>query len=499
MGTTIDRNAERADGIQKRLNELAEQHSQADIARKTEFSRNNVSRYVNGTRMPIEFAAALVDGLGVNPAWLLKGEGTPYLSDINAGTQEMGGDLLALVDAMAAVNRMRLGSLNGKHHLGVLRELNETLKKHEDLRAKLNQHSRKIFLKLVDDVRVALKKRDMNRAENMLQALEQVSRLTDDDFLRAQYEGVQSHFHHYNGDAEAALPHQRRSFLSFLVNQQKLDEWTLPEAHNFVKVLTACWRLSEARRSARAANALTDNSVPVLEATAAQLDLELGDLQQGLDSLRRMIPLVDPDYAHNVEESLARGQLLEGSMTLPQAITFGGDYQSKWSRLAAWAAFSEREQDIELIAKQGIGAEQGRLDPEYVVAVHIMCLRQVMTEGGPEAAQRMLVHLENTDQKSDAVSRIREQAAVTQLFRLGGERKSALKHLENTQQMLDELDPEFTVQVELRFLHARNVLELAGKQTKSTAHQQMRAQAAEFVHEYKACGYHCLADLVEVL
>ena len=186
-------------------------------------------------------------------------------------------------------------------------------------------------------------------------------------------------------------------------------------------------------------------------------------------------------------------------MTLPQAVTFGGDYQSKWSRLAAWAAFSEREQDVELIAKNGIGAEAGQLDPEYVTAVHIMCLRQVLSEGGPEAAQRMLVHLENTDQKSDTISRIREQAAVTQLFRLGGERKSALKHLENTQQMLSDLDPEFTVQVELRFLHARNVLELIGKHTKNAAHQQMRAQAAEFVREYKARGYHCLTVLAEVL
>ena len=63
MSTAVDRNTERAEAILKRLSELAETHSQADIARKTEFSRNNVSRYVNGTRMPLEFGAALVEGL----------------------------------------------------------------------------------------------------------------------------------------------------------------------------------------------------------------------------------------------------------------------------------------------------------------------------------------------------------------------------------------------------------------------------------------------------
>ncbi|MCB9935972.1 MAG: helix-turn-helix transcriptional regulator [Planctomycetes bacterium] len=499
MTTDTDRNAERADAIQKRLTELAQQHSQADISRKTEFSRNNVSRYVNGTRMPIEFAAALVEGLGVNPAWLLTGEGTPYLSDISGGTREMAGDLLALVEAMAAVNRMRLGSLTGKHHLGVLRELNEALSKYEGLRANLNKHSRAIFLKLIEDTRAALMKRDLNRAETLLQALGQVSRLTDDDHLRAQYEGVQSHFHHYAGDSEAALPHQRRSYLSFLVNHGRFDEWMLPEAHNFVSVLHACSRLHEARRCARAAFAMTDNSAPTLEVAAATLDLELGDLQRGLDSLRRQLPLVPADYAHNVEHSLARGQLLEGSMNIHQAVTFGGDTEAKWSRLASWATFSERKEDLRLVAELGIGRRKGLLDPENVLAVQVSCLREVLAEGGATAAQRLLVHIENTQQKGDAVSRLGEQVLATQLFRLGGQRKQALKHLEHAQELIDSLDPELTPRVEVRALHARNVLLLLDDAPKAEAHQRMRRQAEAFVKDYFDRGYHCLKPLAELL
>jgi len=499
MNTATDRNAERADAIQRRLTELAQQHSQADISRRTEFSRNNVSRYVNGTRMPIEFAAALVEGLGVNPAWLLTGEGTPYLSDISSGTQEMAGDLLALVEAMAAVNRMRLGSLTGKHHLGVLRELNEALSKYEGLRANLNKHSRAIFLKLIEDARAALKKRDLNRAETLLQALEQVSRLTDDEFLRAQYEGVQSQFHHYAGNPEAAIPHQRRSFLSFLVKHSKFDEWMLPEAHNYVQVLTHAGRLHEARRAARASYAMSDGQSPTLEAAAATLDLELGDLQQGLDSLRRLIPRVPADYAHNLEHSLARGQLLEGSMTMAQAVTFGGDTEAKWSRLAGWAIFSEREADLQLVAKLGIGTARGQLDPESVQAVQISCLLEVLREGGATAAQRLLVHIENTQQKGDALSRISEQVLATQLFRLGGQRKQALKHLEQAQELIDNLGPELSARVELRLLHARNVLLLLEPATKSEVHQRMRRQAEALVKDLYARGYHCLKELAAQL
>ena len=495
MNTAVDRNVERAEAIQKRVAELAETHSQADISRKTEFSRNNVSRYVNGTRMPLEFGAALVEGLGINPAWLLTGEGTPYLSDISTGTENMAGDLLALVDAMAAVNRMRLGSLTGKHHLGVLRELSQTLKSHEDLRGKLNAHSREIFLKLIEDVRDALKRRDLNRAETLMQALEQVSRLTDDPFLRAQYEGAQSHFHHYNNDPEAALPHQRAVFASFLVHHSRFDDWMKPEAHNYVVVLEHCNRFVEARRVARASIEMCDGDHPQLQHVAATLDIELGDLQRGLNDLRRLIPLVDERYGYNLQQSLARGQVLEGSMTMPQAITFGGDLPAKWGRLAGTAVALEREADIELLLKQGVGTSGGKVSPENALAVHLSCLLEVMREGGGTAAQRLLVHLENTTQKQDDVTRFREQCMVAQLFRLGKQRKQALKHLRIASETWAGLGEGLLPPVEYRILHARNVLALVAADDKDADLQALRSAMQGFVQEYLGRGYHSLKEL----
>ena len=482
MNTATDRNAERAEAIQQRLNELAETHSQADIARKTEFSRNNVSRYVNGTRMPIEFAAALVEGLGINPAWLLSGEGTPYLSDVSAGTAEMAGDLLALVEAMGAVNRMRLGSLAGKHHLGVLRKLNDAMQDYERLRAELNKHSRKVFLKLIEEVREANVKRDLNRAETLLQAAEQVARLSDDIFLRSQLEGAISHFHHNAGEPEAALPHQKRSFFAFLLNQGEFDEWTRPEAHNYVIVLINAHRMREARRIARATVELCDGDNAEMQVLAASLDLELGDLQRGLNELRSLLPLMPTSYQRNVEYSLVRGQLLEGSMTMQQAAMFGGDGDPKWSRLAASAGAREDADDVAFVLKHGVG-KQG-MDAESLSAVYMSCLREVFEEGDETAAQRMLVHIENTPQKQDAGARFIQEAMVAQLFRLGGQRKQAQKHAQNAQALLDE-NPDLLPRIEFRILHARNALSLFKDSTAARA----------FVDDLLARGYHALREL----
>ena len=83
--------------LQERLQFLLSSHSQADIARRTETQRMNVTRYLRGTRVPAEFCVALVEGMGVNPAWLLTGEGNPYLADLSGATRSMASDMVQLV------------------------------------------------------------------------------------------------------------------------------------------------------------------------------------------------------------------------------------------------------------------------------------------------------------------------------------------------------------------------------------------------------------------
>ena len=62
--------------LRARLQQLAQTHSQAELARKTGFPPANVHRFLKAGKVPADFCEALVREFGVNPAWLLAGEGT---------------------------------------------------------------------------------------------------------------------------------------------------------------------------------------------------------------------------------------------------------------------------------------------------------------------------------------------------------------------------------------------------------------------------------------
>ena len=70
--------------IRERLRQLVKTRSQSDLARKTNTLVSTVNRYLKSTKIPGEFCTAVINGLGVNPAWLMTGEGTPFLADVSA-------------------------------------------------------------------------------------------------------------------------------------------------------------------------------------------------------------------------------------------------------------------------------------------------------------------------------------------------------------------------------------------------------------------------------
>ncbi|MCL4732125.1 MAG: helix-turn-helix transcriptional regulator, partial [Planctomycetes bacterium] len=215
MADTVNYDAESA-ALRARLAQLARGRTKAEIARKTGTSITNVARYLAGTRMPTEFSVAVIKGLGVNPAWWLVGEGTPYVADITAGTTAMAGNLLELVEAMSAVSRMRLGALAQKNHLKVLRELNDALGTYERLRDRLNQQSRGIFEQLLADLDRSLENFKVQPAAELLKAAQQVARLCDAPDLHRQLLVQQARYYYAQVDFERALACQRRLVMHLL-------------------------------------------------------------------------------------------------------------------------------------------------------------------------------------------------------------------------------------------------------------------------------------------
>ncbi|MEZ5991521.1 MAG: helix-turn-helix transcriptional regulator [Planctomycetota bacterium] len=281
------------DAIRERLRRLVDERSQSDIARRTGAQVAAVNRYVHGARIPGGFLAAAVRGLGVNPSWLLMGEGSPYLADVPEQTAALGENMLELVEAMSAVSRMLLGSLTGKHHLKVLRELNEALHAHERLREQINTQTRPVFQRILGDLEVALNKLDLERADDLRKAVDQLSRLCDDEPLTHEYLRLCA-FHEFQlKRSEHFLKAQRKVFLRSLPDAELFDETACDEARRMVVALVQMSRIPEAMRIIRAVRALAGRrgrewqAWARLENTHAILLGETGKLYRAIEMIQR--------------------------------------------------------------------------------------------------------------------------------------------------------------------------------------------------------------------
>jgi transcriptional regulator with XRE-family HTH domain len=292
-GTAVQTRDSASDAaIRERLNQLSAAHSQADIARKAGVTRSNVSRYLRDTRIPAEFCARMVAELGANPSWLLVGEGTQNVTDVGQGTIKLAGGLLELVQALNEVARRRLGSLSGKHHLRVLRELDDSLRRYETLRATLNESSRPIFSQLIIELTAAVARRDLPRAQDLSRAVGQVARLCDDDALASQFDQQQAHLELLIGNREQALDLQRRVFMREL-RRGVLSEGGCRLAFNLVVSLCENLRYAEGARIGRAALALADpkarksDDFHALRVAWARALIETGRLKPALAAIQR--------------------------------------------------------------------------------------------------------------------------------------------------------------------------------------------------------------------
>lgn len=315
--------------FQSRLSFLCERWPQAEIARKTGTQRNNVSRYMRGGKIPMDFGAELVRKLGVNPAWLLVGEGTAFLSDVNAGTSRMAGDLLELVAAMNSVANMQLGSLAGKHHLKVLRELNDALSRFQDLRTRINERTGPIFEKLLKDYWAALDNWQLEKADDLKRAAEQVARLCDNEALQTQFERTLSYHAFLRRDADEAIRQQSKLFRRALAREGLIDGNGLNEAFNLANALQSVGRLEEARALCDAVRTMAppalrrSNVGKFLLAMSGYALMELGELHEALRRIVEAEPQPDPRMADAQRSMLIMALMYTGRLSFTQALAMG--------------------------------------------------------------------------------------------------------------------------------------------------------------------------------
>ncbi len=492
--------ANRSDStLRARLQQLAQAHSQAELARKTGFPPANVHRFLKAGKVPADFCEALVREFGVNPAWLLAGEGTAYLADVTAGTERMASNLLELVEAMSAVSRMRLGSLTGKHHMRVLRELSDALNEHERLRVKLNANSLPVFEKLVTDLENVLDKRDVERGSELLKAADQVARLCDDDALLLRLDAQRAYYAFLTGDSEKSAAWRRKVFIRQMAWGEPMDEARILQAQFLVMAVLAMGRVHEALRICNAALALSTGvrgrNWCVMLATSGLLELDLGDLQGGMAKVYRALPEAAPILHDIYGGYFAKMQLFSGLGDVATCIADSPKASSKALQILRFAAWQEELEPLKMAVKHCISTSphdaKSHVMADHAVAVNALTLLEVMQKPSRKTCLAQIKRVEALPAREQR-HRVLKEVLKTQLLRAAGLEDEAREQLPLAQAEISRLSPEITLSADFVAIHHRNALELAGPGSK------LRESANEFFARHFRGGYACFKKWAEL-
>lgn len=435
-------------GIRERLHRLLNEHSQSDIARKTATGVAAVNRYVHGARIPAAFCSSLVRGLGVNPAWLLMGEGSPYLADVPEQTARLGENMLELVEAMSAVSKMLLGSLTGKHHLKVLRELNEALLAHERLRESMNSRSRPVFERILQDLQAALDKLDLERAAELHKAATQVSRLCDDEGLARDFLRVSAFYEFQRKRSDRFLEAQRKLFLRSLPDGRLFDERACDEGRRIVVALTQMHHVREAMRICRAIRALAGRrgraweAFHRLENTYGVLLAESGNLRRGLELIERSLPRLSGMYRKVSEAALVRMLIWSGALTVFDALNVGEPTDAKAQHFVRYSAWLLDPAAIKAALEY---ATQQGLSPVWkgdnFVGIARMLLEQLETPT-PARVESLESEAPPVDEGDATVAPWTRLVNTAEAYRVARDRKRARDRILQANELRRAMDPE---------------------------------------------------------
>lgn len=443
--------------------------SQSEVARRTGVPLSSVNRYCQGARVPAEFCAALVRELGVNPSWLLVGEGAPMLADVPQRTAEVGRNMLELVDAMNAVTRMRLGSLAGKHHLRILRELNEAIRRHDQLRAALDEKIAPVADDLLGSLRRALDARQLDRAQDLYAAAQQVMHLCQDPALKARFDRESAHFAYVTGRRALAVSIQRRNVTAAMADAAVPPEQFLRDVFNLVAALDGDNLKREAIGIAQAGLAIAQSrgAQPgiwhLLRGLLGLIHLECGELEAGL-------PLTSALYAH-----------ADAGPTAPGIVEM---------IRASFALAMGTEPPLELLARKALSPTIAvlladtcllRAQPDELRALkaRVVQINPSFPQTNPvqhaQIDNLLAAHARRSPPRTEALEQAIAQGTpprafvaagyLAQAWRIAGKRNRALSALARAQACLRQIDPAATAPFGAMAVHHRNLAMLQGNES----------------------------------
>ena len=366
--------------IAERMRTVSDKYSQAEIARRTGTPVANVNRYLRGSRVPASFCAALAKEFSVNPAWLLLGEGMPWLSDISAGNARLAGDLLEVLEAMNAVSSMRIGAFAGAKGLQELRKLDDTIRTYHRMRKKLASFTDEVGKSIHTALQKANNDYNVESGIGLVRAAEQLLPLTDGRLLGEQIRMEVGQHELLRGRASRSLNIQRGLFYSQFGRADEFGEQQLGYAAGMSGRLRQAGRHLEALRVLRSAAILAGTSLSNTE-TWIQVQFEIGALwmmngylNHAHRYLHEYFPKIDKSGQTRLSGYVARAYMLGGILTVPGAIaTFPPDIGLA-QHLARHALWTESKIDIDYVLTHCVGTSGNKLGEDLAESVMLKAL-----------------------------------------------------------------------------------------------------------------------------
>lgn len=473
--------------LRTRLAVVLKRFSQAQIARKTARSASLVSRYLKGTRIPATFLSDLVRQTGVNPTWLLVGEGSPWIQESGENSVP---ELVRVVQAMNVLSRLALGAIAGRGSAALLRDLERETAEAAKLRDRLDAVSAPALKRVLEEARAALNGFDVRRCSEAMKLARHVARFSRNDALALDLAEMESRLAMWERREDDAVRGYRPVFLTRLGNPgAALDEAALA-ALRYALMLQQANRPADACRCAHAASSLLGKpgegfpAHPLLGLAAAAPLLEVGLLEQATSAIRLSLPGLSGNRRQVLESISVFSQVLAGTMGPAQAILLGPHIQPQAQFAIQVAAFLEDAKALEASLAYH-GAKRVLKDvPDPELLAYGRRILRILRNAGEDPAEAGGAPEARTD-----AGRFRTLVFQSHIDRLA-RRRGATSRTAEAHALLGRLPTNVIPGLLVRAVHARNLLD--GRRAERRAVR--RAEA--FLARHVEAGYGLFAGLL---
>ena len=498
----------------ERLRYLAHSIPGAEIARKSGATQSAVARYMKGASMPLEFGIGLVAGLGVNPEWLLTGQGPVLLSDVRPATASAAAEMLDLIGSLRDVESVGFDIQPGESMMAFGGRTHEAMREHAKIKANLDRRVLPVFSRLLDALGNAAMARNTTAAASLNRLLEQLSHLCGSQQLLNRFGMMKAKNALHTQRMDVALTHLRALVRQAMLDAHDVSAEQALHVYAYVTTLGLSGQIAEARRMSLVfIDFLDGNGACSLE--RGKLMIECGWYETELGNIAAGLPLALDGYDLTVDhptetcrDVLMNILLFSGRLSIIEAMAADGelfktcDLRLRFNTSSTMLSHCARLEDPDAL-RRGLDiyfrAKEFPSDWVFPFAlVHARALLACMERPRNKALNDYLATEFIARDMHDTASLrcFAFRVVATQLARYTRAKDRALTFLVEADAVLRAKPANICEPLIYRAIHYRNALELIDADAADEM-CELRQRAANWYRDHCDGGYWIFADIAD--